>query len=69
MNTTPYIVGYKNSDEAVVCEDRTQAEGYISDLISEGEDEDNIVVYSAQMISVNICIQRSAKVTIGKIAK
>jgi hypothetical protein len=69
MNTTPYIVGYKNSDQSVVCGDRLQAEGYISDLISEGEDEDNIVVYSAQMVTANISVERSAKVTIGKVSK
>lgn len=66
MNTTPFIVGFKSSDKVTICEDRSQAEAHISELILEGEDEDDIVVYSAQMVSVNISIDRSAKVTIGK---
>lgn len=65
MNVSPYIVGRKNSDDATVCENRMLAEMHISDLISEGEDEDNIVVYTGHMLIVHIVVERSAKVSIG----
>ena len=65
MNVTPIIVGYKNTDEAVVCDTPEQAADYIVNLIEEGEDPDNIVAYLSQMITVDINLKRTASVTIG----
>ena len=64
MQTRPYIVGYKSSDEAIVCDNQEVAQVYIQDLIAEGEDPDNIVVYRGQMITANIELQRTAVVRI-----
>lgn len=64
MNTTPYIIGYRNSDEAVICDDTTKAIDYIVDLIEEGEDPDNIVIYKAQMVTLNIELKQTATVTL-----